>query len=89
MSVEIPVKSVQGLYTFPYIYIYIYSIPYTRALSDIFSQSGLPFHSLSHIYVCVCVYVHIHIYLELPRWLNGKESTANAGDTRDSGSIPG
>ena len=25
----------------------------------------------------------------LPRWLNGKELLANAGDSRDVGSIPG
>ena len=25
----------------------------------------------------------------LPQWFNGKESTCNAGDTGDKGSIPG
>jgi len=27
--------------------------------------------------------------MRLPRWLSGKESTCNAGDARDVGSIPG
>ena len=27
--------------------------------------------------------------LERPRWLSGKESSCNAGDSRDIGSIPG
>ena len=30
-----------------------------------------------------------HEMLRLPRWPSGKESTANAGDTRDVSSIPG
>ena len=27
--------------------------------------------------------------LGLPRWLSGKESSCNAGDSRDIGSVPG
>ena len=27
--------------------------------------------------------------MDMPRWLSGKESTSNAGDTRDTSSIPG
>ena len=30
----------------------------------------------------------IYIYQGLPRWCCGKESTCNAGDTRDTDSIP-
>ena len=31
----------------------------------------------------------VYEYLGLPRWLSSKESTCNAGDAGDSGSIPG
>ena len=31
----------------------------------------------------------IQVVKGLPRWLNGKESACNAGDTGDMGSIPG
>ena len=37
---------------------------------------------------CVCVYMYIYIYM-LPDGLAGKESTWNAGDTGDMGSVPG
>ena len=29
------------------------------------------------------------VWVGLPQWLSGKESTCNAGDTEDAGSIPG
>ena len=39
------------------------------------------------IYMCACVCI-VYMYL-LPWWLRGKESTCNAGDTGDMGSILG
>ena len=50
--------------------------------------------SLSYIYIHthVCTHIHTHIHIcahGLPWWPSGKESTRNAGDTVDSGSIPG
>ena len=49
--------------------------------------------------LCVHVYVVINFIVyemslsivrrELPRWLSGKESACNSGDTKDKGLIPG
>ena len=36
-----------------------------------------------YIYLSVCIYIPW-----LPQWLSNKESTCNAGDARDAGSIP-
>ena len=39
--------------------------------------------------VCVRVCVCVCVCMGFPRWLSGKEPTSSAGDTGDTGSIPG
>ena len=40
-------------------------------------------------HICIYVYVHLCTYMGFPGGTSGEESPANAGDTRDEGSIPG
>ena len=45
---------------------------------------------LVYAYVCVCVGVHLILYIHsFTGDANGKESACNAGDLRDTDSIPG
>ena len=38
----------------------------------------------------IYAYVYMEVYTEwVPRWVSGKEYTANAGSAGDAGSIPG
>ena len=42
-----------------------------------------------YIYICVCVYIYTHTHMDIPGNTVVKNLPANAGDTRDTGSIPG
>ena len=42
-----------------------------------------------HIYIYEISYIYIYLYIGFPNGSVGKESTCNAGDAGDMGSIPG
>ena len=69
-----------------------YQAPVSMGFSRQEYWSGLLCPPLgTHICVCVCVClcVCVSVYIGLPRWLSGKESTCNTGDTEDVVSISG
>ena len=46
-------------------------------------------HNFCQPFIMLPIYLYLCMYIGLPQWLNGRESTCNAGDTVDMGLIPG
>ena len=71
-------------------------IPFNRKFNymhirvlNIFPQKFYAFKKISFLGVLICTVSIMSLVHGHPRWLNGKESVCNAGDTGDPGSIPG
>ena len=67
-----------------------FSIPSSQRFSYFPKHFLSPLNANFHIRICATdVYIcPIILLMGLPRWCSGKESTCQAGDARDEGSIP-
>ena len=76
--------------------IHIYHASFSAASALLEYTHHVYYNNYICVYICVCVYTYVCVYIYImgvyitpPGGASAKETTCNAGDVRDTGSVPG